>query len=201
MGQVETLQVPGVTEAEFAAAVGASAEAVRSAIDAVDGQARARIDVAGSPAFAWREGSEWRLARVIVRLQPEHLQAMIDHALRDAPVEACGLLSGLHARVEAVHPARNTEASPYRFNIDPLAFKRLSDELDDRGREIVGFYHSHTGSEARPSPTDIRMMSAFFGPPYAHFVIGVADREKPHARVFYIEDGAATEHAYELTGA
>jgi hypothetical protein len=44
------------------------------------------------------------------------------------------------------------------------------------------------------------MMSAFFGPPYVHFVVGVADRESPHARVFTIEDGGYVEHRYELIG-
>ena len=50
----------------------------------------------------------------------------------------------------------------------------------------------------RPSPTDIRAMGPFFGPPYVHFVIGVADRENPVARAWYIEDGAAHEHAFDV---
>ncbi len=42
------------------------------------------------------------------------------------------------------------------------------------------------------------MMNTFFGPPYVHFVIGVADRQNPVARVFYIEDGNAVEQEYEV---
>jgi proteasome lid subunit RPN8/RPN11 len=123
---------------------------------------------------------------------------MVAHALEDAPVECCGLLAARDGEVQQVFRATNKEASPYRFSIDPMETRRLEEAIDASGAELAGFYHSHTGSEARPSPTDIRMMSTFFGPPYVHFVIGVADRAKPHARVFYIEDGAATEQEFAL---
>jgi proteasome lid subunit RPN8/RPN11 len=135
---------------------------------------------------------------VIVRLKQEHLDAMIAHALEDAPVECCGVLAARDGAVVAVHRMKNTENSPYRFNIHPLEFKRLSDAIEEAGQEVAGFYHSHTGSEARPSPTDIRAMGPFFGPPIVHFVIGVAEREQPHARVFFIEGTVANEHVYEL---
>jgi proteasome lid subunit RPN8/RPN11 len=135
---------------------------------------------------------------VIVRLSQAHLDAMIAHALEDAPVECCGMLAAKAGVVATVQRARNKEASPYRFSIDPLETKRAEEAMDCRGEELVGFYHSHTGSEARPSPTDIRMMSTLFGPPYVHFVIGVADRVRPVARVFYIEDSTATEHEWEV---
>jgi [CysO sulfur-carrier protein]-S-L-cysteine hydrolase len=134
----------------------------------------------------------------VVKLRAEHVEAMIQHALEDAPVECCGMLAARDGEVVAVHRAKNKEASPYRFSIDGLEQRRIEEKMDAAGAELVGFYHSHTGSEAKPSPTDIRMMGTFFGPPYVHFVIGVADRERPHARVFFIEDAAATEHEYTL---
>jgi proteasome lid subunit RPN8/RPN11 len=133
-----------------------------------------------------------------IRLRQEHLDAMVAHALEDAPIECCGIIAARDGTVAAIHRARNKEASPYRFSIDGLEQKRIEERIDAEGMELAGFYHSHTGSEARPSPTDIRMMSTFFGPPYVHFVIGVADRDRPEVRVFYIEDGAAKEQEYEL---
>lgn len=135
---------------------------------------------------------------VAIRLRQEHLDAMIEHALADAPIECCGLLAARDGIVASVHRATNVEASPYRFRIDGLEQRKIEETIDASGAELAGFYHSHTGSEPRPSPTDIRMMTAFFGPPYVHFVVGVADRENPVARVFYIEDGAASEQEYEV---
>ena len=135
---------------------------------------------------------------IAIRLRQEHLDQMIGHALADAPVECCGLLASVSGVVVSVHPAKNAEASPYRFSIHGLEQRRIEENIDAAGATLAGFYHSHTGSEARPSPTDIRMMNTFFGPPCVHFVIGVADREHPVARVFFIEEGAAAEQEFEV---
>ncbi len=129
------------------------------------------------------------------------LDDMIAHALEDAPIECCGVLAAKDGVVVAVHRAKNTEASPYRFNIDPREYMKLEEAINEAGAMVAGFYHSHTGSEPRPSPTDIRMMGTFFGPPYIHCVLGVADRENPIARVFTIVDDASIEHTFEVTDA
>ena len=123
---------------------------------------------------------------------------MIAHALEDAPNECCGMIGARDGVVKALHRAVNAEASPYRFSIDFREQRRIEEALDAAGDSLAGFYHSHTGSPARPSPTDIRMMGAFFGPPYVHIVVSIANRERPDVRVFHIEDGAATEQEYTL---
>lgn len=135
---------------------------------------------------------------VVARLAQQLIEEMIRHALEDAPVECCGMLAGSDGQIRAVYRAANAEASPYRFSIDHREQRRIEAAMDAAGQELSGFYHSHTGSEPRPSPTDIRMMSTFFGPPYVHFVVGVADPDNPEVRVFYIEDGEAIEHEFEV---
>lgn len=123
---------------------------------------------------------------------------MVQHALEDAPIEACGLLAAVDGLVVEVRRAKNREASPYRFSIDPLETRKHEQAIDEAGAELAGFYHSHTGSAAVPSPTDIRMMGPFFGPPFVHFVIGVADREAPEVRVWYIEGAERSEQEFEV---
>jgi proteasome lid subunit RPN8/RPN11 len=135
---------------------------------------------------------------VAIRLRRDHFDAMIAHALEDAPIECCGMLAARDGVVVDVHRAVNKEASPYRFSIDPLQTRRLEEAIDASGAQLAGFYHSHTGSDPIPSPTDIRMMGSLFGPPYVHFVVGVADRDNPVVRAWYIENGDRTEQEYEL---
>ena len=135
---------------------------------------------------------------VAIRLRREHIEAMVAHAMEDAPIEACGLLAAREGVVAEVRRAKNKEASPYRFSIDPLETRKHEQAIDDAGLELAGFYHSHTGSPAVPSPTDIRMMGPFFGPPFVHFVIGVADREHPEIRVWHIEGAEKVERAFEV---
>src|SRR5437868_6759196 len=95
---------------------------------------------------------------VIVKLRAALIDEMIAHALEDAPVECCGILAAKDGAVVTAYRAKNHEASPYRFSIEAREQLRISRVMDDEETEQAGFYHSHTGSEARPSPTDIRMM-------------------------------------------
>lgn len=133
-----------------------------------------------------------------IRLKQTHIDAMVAHALEDAPVECCGLLALKDGQVAEIRRAVNREASPYRFSIDPLETRKHELAMDEAGQSLGGFYHSHTGSPPVPSPTDIRMMGTFFGPPYVHFVIGVADTANPEVRAWYIEEGERTEQEYEV---
>ncbi len=135
---------------------------------------------------------------VIARLRQEHLDAMIAHALKDAPVEACGLLAKKDDAVVVVRAMTNSEASPYRFKLDDREFMRVQREWDDADYELFGSYHSHTGSEPRPSPTDVRQMSFAMPKPFIHFLIGVSDPDNPVARVFQIDSGEYEEFEYEI---
>jgi [CysO sulfur-carrier protein]-S-L-cysteine hydrolase len=85
-------------------------------------------------------------------------EAMLVHARAELPNEACGLLSGSLAagRVVAFHPARNSEASPLRYNVDPEDLVRITFEIDDADQDLVAIFHSHTRSPAVPSATDRR---------------------------------------------
>ncbi len=134
----------------------------------------------------------------VITFRQEHLNEMIAHALEEAPNECCGIIGAREGKATTLHPAVNAEASPYRFSIDFREQRRIEEAMDEAGDSLAGFYHSHTGSPARPSPTDTRMMSAFFGPPYVHIVVSIANRERPDVRVFHIEDGAASEQEYTL---
>ena len=108
---------------------------------------------AGNPESANREPRTAK--RESVRIRQRVIDAMIDHARRDAPLECCGLLAARDGIIDEPIPARNLEASPVVFLIDPrdhfAALKRARTE----GREIVGAYHSHPRSPAIPSATDL----------------------------------------------
>jgi len=135
---------------------------------------------------------------VAIRLRREHVDAIVAHALEDAPIECCGMLAAHEGLVVDIYRAVNKEDSPYRFSIDPLQTRRLEEQIDASGATLAGFYHSHTGSDPIPSPTDIRMMGSLFGPPYVHFVVGVADRANPILRAWYIQDGDRIEQQFEI---
>ena len=49
--------------------------------------------------------------------------------------------------------------APVHYYMDPRDQLRVYNDIDALGLDLVGYYHSHTHSEARPSPTDIRLAS------------------------------------------
>ena len=87
--------------------------------------------------------------------------AIIEHARREEPNEACGLIAGDRpaadgGRALRWEPLRNPLASPYRYAIDPDDLLRLTVATDDADEVFWAIVHSHVTSAARPSPTDLR---------------------------------------------
>ena len=121
-------------------------------------------------------------------------QAFIDemtaHALEDAPNECCGIIAGQDGRAVKLFRAQNSEASPYRYNVDPQELFRIHRECDQNGWEFIVIYHSHTASEAYPSATDVRLA---FWPETYYVLVSLMDRESPVVRAFRIEDGRVRE--------
>lgn len=77
------------------------------------------------------------------------------HARRARPLECCGLLLGTASAIVDAIPTRNMSERPAMgYVIDPaehfatIRLARLSD------LEVVGAYHSHVATAARPSETD-----------------------------------------------
>ena len=123
-------------------------------------------------------------------IDAKYAREMVAHALEDDPNECCGILAGKDERIEKLHRMVNTEASPYRYRMDPKELLQVYREIDDRGWDIVAIYHSHTHSEAYPSATDVRLAT---WPESRYILVSLLDRENPPIRAFFIEDGTVTE--------
>jgi proteasome lid subunit RPN8/RPN11 len=120
-------------------------------------------------------------------------QAMRRHVSRCAPMEACGLLSGINERVEWSQGIPNTERSPLRFRMEPSAQWRAFQRMEADGLEMVGIYHSHPNGPDHPSQTDITANMY----PVAQ-IIWFRENGKWLAHGFNIEDGKAVEIDLEL---
>ena len=118
---------------------------------------------------------------------------MVGHSLDRLPEEACGLLAGRpDGSVERYRPCANVDASARTYAIDGreiLDFERAL-EAEGAGWEIIGVMHSHTHTDAYPSPTDVER-AALLGD--WHFVILSLRHAEPVARSYRILDGEVTE--------
>ncbi|MET0449968.1 MAG: M67 family metallopeptidase [Aeromicrobium sp.] len=130
--------------------------------------------------------------------------AIIAHARRDHPDEACGVVAGpigsdLPARLV---PMLNAAMSPTFYEFDSGDLLKLYREMDDNDEEPVVIYHSHTATEAYPSRTDINLA----GEPGAHYVLvstrDGADESGPvDFRSYRIVDGDVTEEEVRVVDA
>jgi len=130
--------------------------------------------------------------------------AIIAHARRDHPDEACGVVAGPAGsdRPERLVPMLNAAMSPTFYEFDSGDLLRLYRDMDDRDEEPVVIYHSHTSTEAYPSRTDIALASE----PGAHYVL-VSTRDGAHNdgpvdfRSYRIVDGEVSEEEVRVIAA
>lgn len=96
----------------------------------------------------------------MLQLDPHAEKQISDHGREAYPLECCGFLIGqddqANRRVLAVRRAKNTrtDAPGHRYSISPEETLATEKEAHLQGSAIVGFYHSHPDSPARPSRED-----------------------------------------------
>jgi [CysO sulfur-carrier protein]-S-L-cysteine hydrolase len=86
-------------------------------------------------------------------------EEMVAHCEEGKPNEACGLLGASNGAVIKVFRMTNAARSPVRYSLDPQEQFAVYRTLDEHGWELAGVFHSHTHTEAYPSPTDVRLAS------------------------------------------
>ncbi|MGW5053414.1 Mov34/MPN/PAD-1 family protein [Actinokineospora sp. NPDC004072] len=134
---------------------------------------------------------------VVLQIRRDLVDAMVAHARRDHPDEACGVIAGPEGsdRPERFIPMLNAARSPTFYEFDSTDLLRLYRDMDSRGEVPVVIYHSHTATEAYPSRTDISYASE----PDAHYVlVSTRDPEVHELRSFRIVDGVVTEEPVDV---
>ena len=140
----------------------------------------------------------------MLRLDRSLYDAIVAHAKRDHPDEACGIVAGAEGSdVPSRHvPMVNAAGSPTFYEFDSTELLALYKEMWAADEEPVVIYHSHTATEAFPSRTDIGLASE----PGAHYVL-IRTREHGNSpgpvefRSYRIIDGEVTEEEVEVTDA
>lgn len=132
-----------------------------------------------------------------MQIAKRYVDEMVAHALEDDPDECCGILAGADGKVVKLYRITNTAHSPYLYNMDPLEQNKVTLGIDDKGWDLLAFYHSHTHSAAYPSSTDVRMASWEDGTsiwPGTHYIlVSLEDHDNPDVKAFRITDGSVTE--------
>ena len=135
----------------------------------------------------------------MLTISRELYDKIIEHARKDHPDEACGVIAGPEG---SDTPARfiameNAERSPTFYRFDSKEQLRVWRAMDSGDEEAVVIYHSHTATQAYPSRTDISYASE----PQAHYVlVSTRSADVTEFRSYRIVDGEVTEEPVEIAG-
>jgi proteasome lid subunit RPN8/RPN11 len=119
-------------------------------------------------------------------LTESHIQTITEHALAEAPREACGVIGGVGERAIQIEPIPNVADDPeHLYQLDTSTLEQIVRLFRANGLSLIGIYHSHPRGDAIPSPTDVA-----HAPPLrvVHLLVGLRYPE-PRLAVWFIEPG------------
>lgn len=120
--------------------------------------------------------------------------AMVGHAIRGLPHEACGLLGGVWGgdTISAFVPTRNADASAKTYAIGPDGFAAADAAFAPAGFDVIGVMHSHTHTDPYPSPTDVAKADNPLLEGWHYIIVSLRDTE-PMLRCWLLDGGRIVE--------
>ena len=136
-----------------------------------------------------------------LRIPRRFAEEIVSHCEAGRPNEACGMVGLVDGEVVKVFRMTNAAASPLRYSLEPREQLAVENTLAKEEWDGAPF-HSHTRTEAYPSPTDVRL--AVGDIPY--LIVSLA-QEPAQIRAYMIkkenwedETGEIEEVPVEITG-
>jgi len=121
---------------------------------------------------------------VVPRDLYEHI---IEDARRTPDVEICGLLGGRGSVCSAAYPVMNVSPDPATaFYMDPQTQINAMNAMRGSGETMLGIYHSHPRTEAKPSPRDVAGAAY---PGVAYVIISLMNPDSAAVAAFDFVDG------------
>jgi len=131
----------------------------------------------------------------VLTLTSSQRDAIVATCIRALPNEGCGLLLGsAEGVVSEVVPSLNVADSAKVYEIDSKVLLRAYRRADEEGIGVLGVFHSHTHSEAYPSPTDVRQAPD----PSWHYVLVSLRDPAVDLKSFRVEDQNVTAETVQI---
>lgn len=130
-------------------------------------------------------------------IRADLVEAIVAHARRDHPEEACGVLAGADGsdRPERHIPMLNAERSATFYRFDSAEQLKVWRAMERADEVPIVIYHSHPSSEAYPSRTDIDLAAE----PDAHYVlVSTRDPHRDELRSYRIVNGVVSEEPVDI---
>lgn len=130
----------------------------------------------------------------MIRITKAVMAGMVRHAVKAAPVEACGYLGEPDGVASKQYRMRNTDDSGEHFSLDPREQFDVVRAMRTEGQRLRAVYHSHPATPARPSQEDIRLA---FDPSLSYVIVSLAEGTT-EVKSFRIVEGGVEEEEIEV---
>lgn len=128
----------------------------------------------------------------MIKLSKEDYQKILNHAEKELPNEACGLIAGEKSGndkiIKKVYLLTNIDHSNEHFTLDPKEQLAAIKDMRANGFVPLGNWHSHPESPSRPSEEDKRLA---YDSTASYMILSLMDRENPVLNSFKIEGDSA----------
>lgn len=113
-------------------------------------------------------------------------ETIFDLAYAGLPQKVCGILGGKGGVVSAIIPVANTAAIDEHFSMDAGEQLNAMKELQEKGLEMLGIYHSHLDNPAYPTVADINLP---LSSDVSHVIVSLRKLDNPVLKSFRISAG------------
>lgn len=128
----------------------------------------------------------------MIKLSKSDYNKILDHAIKDLPDEACGLIAGTvegeDKIIKKVYLLANIDHSNEHFSLDPKEQLMAVKDMRQNGLVPLGNWHSHPESPSRPSEEDKRLA---YDSKASYMILSLMDRDNPVLNSFHIENNTS----------
>ena len=124
-----------------------------------------------------------------ITIRQNDFDSICEHALRERPNEACGLIAGVDREdgvreIRKVYLLTNTDHTNEHFSIDPKEQLQAIKDMRANGLKPLGNWHSHPETPSRPSEEDKRLANDSRA---SYLILSLMDETQPVLNAFHIE--------------
>lgn len=140
------------------------------------------------------------MAAMKITLKQSDYEKILDHAKKEAPDEACGLIAGIDhedgsREIQKVYLLTNLDHSNEHFSLDPKEQLKAVQDMRKNGMKPLGNWHSHPESPSRSSQEDIRLA---FDSRASYLILSLMDEDQPVLNSFHVENGVSTKEDLQV---
>jgi proteasome lid subunit RPN8/RPN11 len=136
----------------------------------------------------------------MLRIKKADYEKIVAHARENLPEEACGLIAGTRdgdsKEIRKVYLLTNIDHTNEHFSIDPREQLEAVKDMRANDLALLGNWHSHPESPARPSEEDKRLA---YDPTVSYLILSLQNRDEPVLKAFLVNwDHEAAEEKIEV---